>query len=126
MTLNWTDIATNEFGYTIYRSLDGVSYEFVTQTAANATSSVQGALASNTTYFWRVVAVSEGGQSSALAGSQATTTGTLSGTQNIGPTGTYPTITAAVAAVNASGLAGNLTLELQAAYERRRNIPTGY
>ena len=116
MTLNWTDNATNEFGYAIYRSLDGVTYEFVTQTAANATFSVQAALASNTTYFWRVIAVSEGGQSSALSGSQATTTGTAAGTISVGPTGTFTSLTAAVTSLNATGLAGNVILELQAAY----------
>ena len=80
MTLNWADTNTNEFGYAIYRSLDGVTYDFIRQTAANAVTSVETGLASNTTWFWKVVAVTEGGVSAASSGSQATTAGTVSGT----------------------------------------------
>ncbi len=74
LTLNWTDNATNEVGYVIYRSLDGVNYSFLAQTAANATSYADMGLASTTTYFYQVYAVTEGALSSpVLAGSQATT-----------------------------------------------------
>jgi hypothetical protein len=116
MTLNWTDNATNELGYVISRSFDGTTYEFIRQIAAGSTSSIEGGLASNTTYFWRVQAVTEGSLSSALSASQATTTGTLSGTRTIGPTGNYLSIGAAVTDINTVGLAGNLVLELQATY----------
>ena len=116
MTLNWADNATNELGYAIYRSFDGVNYEFITQAAANSTSSLQSGLASNTNYFWKVYAVTEGTLSNALSGSQATTTGTVSGTRTIGPTGTYLTIGAAVTDMNTNGLAGNVILELQSTY----------
>jgi len=74
MTLNWTDNSTNEVGYAIYSSTDGVTYSFVSQTAANATSSVQSGLVGGTTYYWKVYAVTEGGLSAAISGSQATTT----------------------------------------------------
>ena len=116
MTLNWADNASNELGYVIYRSFDGVSYEFIRQLAAGSTSSVETGLASNTTYSWRVFAVTEGGLGTASTGSQATTTGTLSGTATVGPTGTYLSIGAAVTAINTNGLAGNYILELQATY----------
>jgi len=116
MTLNWTDNASNEFGNAIYRSLDGVTYTFVGQTAANATSFAATSLASNTTWFWKVVAVSEGGQSAALTGSQATSVGTLAGTISVGPTGTFTSIGAAVTSINTNGLAGNVILELQSTY----------
>jgi len=72
MTLNWLDNSTNETGFSIYRSTDGVNYTYITKTAANAVSSAQSGLAPSTTYFWKVVAVSEGGMSNALSGSQAT------------------------------------------------------
>src|SRR5262249_11911799 len=72
MTLNWTDNATNELGYALYRSTDGVQYAFVTQLAANATSSIQSGLAPGTTYFWRLHALTEGALSAGLAGSRAT------------------------------------------------------
>jgi len=75
MTLNWTDNST-ELGFAIYRSEDGgTTYNYVSTTAANATSSVQSGLLPGTSYFWRVYAVSEGGLSSVLAGSQATVAG---------------------------------------------------
>ena len=116
MTLNWADTNSNEFGYAIYRSVDGVNYDFIAQTAANATTYVATALASNTIWSWTVVAVTEGGQSAASSGSQATTTGTVSGTIPVGPTGTFTTIAAAVASINTNGLAGNVILELQSTY----------
>ena len=116
MTLNWADTNVNEVGYAIYRSVDGVNYEFVRQAAADATSSVEIGLASNTTWSWRVVAVTEGGVSAASSGSQATTTGTIVGTIPVGPTGTYASIGAALADINTNGLAGPVILELQATY----------
>ncbi|ALM47776.1 hypothetical protein AMR72_01990 [Flavobacterium psychrophilum] len=72
ITLNWTDNSTTERGFLIYRSTDGANYSFVSQTAANTTSSVQTGLTTGATYYWRVYAVSEGGLSNALSGTQAT------------------------------------------------------
>ncbi|WP_162915353.1 LamG-like jellyroll fold domain-containing protein [Paraflavitalea soli] len=72
MTLNWTDLSSTERGFVIYSSTDGVNYNFVTQTAPNITSSVQSGLATNTTYYWQVFALSEGALSTALSGSQTT------------------------------------------------------
>lgn len=72
MTLNWSDQSSNERGFAIYRSTDGINYTFVSQAAANATSSLQTGLSENTTYHWKVYAVSEGALSSALSGNQAT------------------------------------------------------
>lgn len=72
MTLNWTDLSSNERGFVIYRSTDGVNYSFVAQTPSGSNSSLQSGLSGNTTYFWKVYAVTEGGLSAALSGSQAT------------------------------------------------------
>src|SRR5258708_18996469 len=70
MTVNWTDNSTNELGFAIYRSDDGGStYNFVTQAAAGATSSVQTPLLPGTTYFWKVFAVTEGALSAIPAAS---------------------------------------------------------
>ena len=61
MTLNWTDNSSNEVGFVIYRSNDnGNTYDLVTQTTANVTSSVQSGLLSSTIYYWKVYAVTEG------------------------------------------------------------------
>jgi len=72
MTLNWANWATNEVGYVIYNSIDGINYYFVTQTAANATNANITGLSPSITYFWRVMAVTEGCLSNELTGSQAT------------------------------------------------------
>jgi uncharacterized repeat protein (TIGR01451 family) len=74
MTLNWTD-STNELSYLIYRSTDGVNFSFDGTAALNATSYNATGLLPGTNYFWRVFAISEGGLSTPLSGSQATTTG---------------------------------------------------
>ena len=72
MTLGWTDNASNELGYVLYRSTDGINYAFHHQTAANISSYVSTGLSVSTTYYWRVYALTEGALSTALAGSQAT------------------------------------------------------
>ena len=72
MQLNWVDNANNEIGYVIYRSLDGISYEYVTQLPRGTISYIASNLLPNTTYYWRVYAVTEGRLSSALQGSQTT------------------------------------------------------
>ena len=60
-TLNWTDNSSNEVGFAIYRSSDGgVNYTFISQTAANAISFTDNTVLQNTTYFYRVFAVTEG------------------------------------------------------------------
>lgn len=75
MTLNWTNWATNEVGYVIYNSTDGINYDFVTQTAVNATSTAITGLLPSTTYYWKLYAVTEGCLSAAISGTQATTSG---------------------------------------------------
>lgn len=74
MTLTWSDLSSNETGFLIYRSTDGVNYTLITQTAAAATTSVQTGLTTGTLYYWKVYAVSEGALSAtALSGTKATT-----------------------------------------------------
>lgn len=72
MTLNWIDNATNEVGYVVYRSTDGVTYTFWEQVAANSTQAVETGLASNTLYHWRVYAVTEGALSAPVSGQRMT------------------------------------------------------
>ena len=74
MTLNWTDTSSNELGFAIYRSDDGgTTYNFIQQTAANATSLVVTSLLPGANYFWRVAAVTEGTLSATISGNAATT-----------------------------------------------------
>jgi hypothetical protein len=59
MTLSWNNVA-NELGYALYRSADGgVTYTYVTTTAANVTTFNATGLLANTTYNWRVYSLRE-------------------------------------------------------------------
>lgn len=73
MTLNWPNWATNEVGYVIYNSTDNINFNFVNQTAVNATSSAITGLLPSTVYYWKLYAVTEGCLSAALTGTQSTT-----------------------------------------------------
>lgn len=72
MTLNWIDNATNEVGYVIYQSTDGVNYSFLEQVAANSTQAVETGLSPYMLYYWRVYAVTEGALSNPLSGQRMT------------------------------------------------------
>lgn len=72
MTLNWTDNSSNEDLFAVYRSTDGVNYNFVGTAAENATAFTDTTGFPGTLYFYRVYAVSEGALSTALTGSQST------------------------------------------------------
>jgi predicted CXXCH cytochrome family protein len=67
MRLNWTDASSNEDGFVIYTSTDGVNYTFVAQTAANATFYNASGLANSANNYWRIYSVTEGALSSAIA-----------------------------------------------------------
>lgn len=78
MTVNWTDNASNESGYALYRSDDGgTTYNLLSVLTYNTTTSgAQSNLIPGKTYYWKVYAVNEGGISGELSGSQATTAAT--------------------------------------------------
>jgi hypothetical protein len=63
INLAWTDLATNETGYVVNRSLDSTNWTFVTLTAANATNYSHTGLTTNTLYYYRVAATNAGGLS---------------------------------------------------------------
>ena len=83
-TVNWTD-SSNEVGYLIYNSTDGVNFTFVNSAAQNATSFAASGLAPSTSYTWRVVAVSEGATAGLSGGPQST----LPTTANTASTGLW-------------------------------------
>ena len=115
MNVNWTDNASDEKGYVIYKSTDNVNFTYVTTTAANAGTYAASGLNFGTTYYWKVYALRES-LGTALSGSQATSAGSLSGTKTVGTGGDYTNLTNAFAAINTNGLAGNLTLQLITGY----------
>lgn len=63
MRLNWTDNATNETGFRIERSDDGVNFALAAIVAANTTSYQDGGLFPDT-YFYRVQAIGSANNSS--------------------------------------------------------------
>ena len=94
MTLNWIrGVGTNQVGYAIYRSDDGVNYTYVRQVAAGSLlsdepRSGEPGLLSGTQYWWKVYAVSVGGLSLLpAANSQSTLSATLYTSQGSGTWG---------------------------------------
>jgi hypothetical protein len=85
-TLNWTDTSSNEFGFLVYRSTDGINYTLITQTAAGATSYNDTGLSPSTNYFYRVFSVSEGALSTAAATGSQTTAAAATDTCSATPT----------------------------------------
>lgn len=125
MTINWVDNSTNELAFRLYRSTDNITFtkigSDILSTSSSSTgtgySMVQGLLSPNTTYYYRIVSLSDL-ESSYLTGNQATTScpsSGLSGTKTVGPTGDFSTLTAALASVS-SGISGAVVLELQSTY----------
>lgn len=86
--LTWTDNATNEEGFNIYTSTDGVNYDLVnTIYTPNLTSTTVSNLASSTQYWFKVTGFNFGGGEGAGATTTATTLACSSYTTNtwIGP-----------------------------------------
>ena len=54
VTLNWTDTSSTETGFTIQRSANGIRWDNVTTTKANATTYTQNAVPRNTTFQYRI------------------------------------------------------------------------
>ena len=63
VTLNWTDNSSNETGFKIERSTDGVNFSQITTTGANVTSYKNVGLTGGTTYYYRVRATNATGDS---------------------------------------------------------------
>jgi hypothetical protein len=92
----------------------------------SATTFTATGLTPGTTYYFWVysnTALCTGGTppqylaTSPLNGSVATPNCAISGTKTVGPTGDYPTLTAAMTALNNFGLAGPVAVELQTTYD---------
>lgn len=60
--LAWTDNATNEDGYKIYRSTDGVSYAEIDDIAADSVSYSDATIVAGTTYYYKVAAYNGTGE----------------------------------------------------------------
>lgn len=90
--LNWGDASSNESGFIIQRSTDGVSFTEIARVGANtSTYSVSGLTASKK-YYFRVLAYNSAGNSNASATTSFTTAAGSSGNNN-GGGGSSGTIT---------------------------------
>jgi titin len=72
LTINWADQASNESGYRVYRSTDGVNYSKVADLGANSTSFSDSGLAANATYYYKIAAWNSASETSSGAASQKT------------------------------------------------------
>jgi phosphodiesterase/alkaline phosphatase D-like protein len=63
VTLTWADMANNETGFRIERSLDGVNFDLAASVDSNVTGYVDSGLTAATTYYYRVAATNAGGSS---------------------------------------------------------------
>ncbi|MES2139729.1 MAG: GEVED domain-containing protein [Bacteroidota bacterium] len=123
MTVSWLDNSTTESGFAVYRSPDNITFALVgtlpstsTSTIATSYSLNQTGLIPSTIYYYKIVSLNAAQSSSALTGNATTLSATFCGTKTVGPTGIYPSLTAAFADIAANGLSCNSTLDLQAAY----------
>lgn len=111
MTLNWTAATdlTNVVRYVVLNSVDGgVTYNFVANVATSATTYSATGLTPGTTYDWKVVAVSEGVESTPATGSLATSAAATYywvGTSSSGTPGAFATLTNWNTAANGTGTA---------------------
>lgn len=127
--ITWDDNSVGEAGFIISRSTSA-SGPFVTVGVVSSTTSgavtpaagttytlAQTGLLGNTTYYYQIVATNAT-SSPALTGSASTAAcgAGLAGTIPVGPTGTYVSLTAALADLQTNGMSGATILELQAAY----------
>jgi hypothetical protein len=78
ITLSWTDNSGNELGFKIMRSLDGITFDSLTITDANATSYTDTGLKPGTLYYYRIAAVNSDGISEySVTVSQKTSAGSV-------------------------------------------------
>ncbi len=124
-TVGWTDNSTNEYSFNLYMSTNPttgfvpVAYIASTTTGTTGTtySKTITSLFSSTPYYFRVFSNAGLESSTYLSGSTTTNTGTIAGgVKTVGPTGTYPSLTAAFADITTNGLAGSVELALQSNY----------
>ena len=72
MTIKWSDQASNETGYRVYRSTDGTNFSKVADLAANSTSYADSGLSTGATYYYKISAYNSGGETTSTSASQTT------------------------------------------------------
>jgi hypothetical protein len=115
VALKWNDTYSNELGYNILISTDNVNFISAGTTSPNTTSFTVGNLTLGNTYYFKVIAYSEGASFTSNT-VNATTSCFLNGTYTIGPGGTYATLGKAADSIKVKGVAGNVVFELLNTY----------
>ena len=111
MTLNWTAAAstTNAVRYIVFNSTNGgTTYNFVANVAIGTNTYVATGLTNGTTYDWKVVAISEGVESTPTTATQATIASPTYywvGTSSSATPGAFTTLTNWNTAADGSGTA---------------------
>ncbi len=72
INLTWTDASSNESGFIIERSTDGVNFHYLATAAANATSYTDSPISSGITYTYRLRSTAAAGDSVASTSTSAT------------------------------------------------------
>jgi hypothetical protein len=72
MQMDWTDNSSNETGFVIYSSTDGVNFAYLDIVGADVTSYFALNLQTSTTYTFKIYGITEGGVSLDATGSQIT------------------------------------------------------
>jgi hypothetical protein len=116
MTVGWQDSYTNEAGYSVFRSTDNVNFTLVASLPPNTTRYTDYGLSYGITYYWKVVAASEGVGGNAVTTSATTACG-MSGVYSVGGGGHFPTLGNALDSLRIRGIAGNTVFELLAGYD---------
>src|SRR5258706_548118 len=62
VALAWADVSTNESGYYVYRSADGINFSRIASIAAGSTAYTDAGLASGTHYSYEIGAWNSGGE----------------------------------------------------------------
>ena len=118
MTLNWSDNATNETAYLIYRSTDNITYTLVTTLAPGSITYPATGLTPSTLYYWNVYAINEGRISAALNGNQSTAIPPppIYGVRSI-PSANYPSFAVACDSIVNKGIGtGGIIFNVDPAY----------
>lgn len=107
INLVWQDNSTNELGFKVERSSDGVAYTQIAQIGANVTSFTSTGLTPSTTYYYRVRAFAQQGRKvihSTYSNVAAATTDSVvllpAAPSNLATTLVYPTATSTVPVVS--------------------------
>ncbi len=109
INLTWTDNASNETGYRVERSANGVSYSVIATLAADATAYANSGLTPGTTYHYRIIATNACGDSDSSNAISVTT-----------PAGTPPTAPDRLAASSVS------SSEIKLTWRDRSSNETGF